>query len=280
MRVSDNLTDATRKNDCTGIVSGVYARGIWNGGNNEVTFRSVGTVRAESAQEMTDPAVRYLYTGPGESYESGEYYSYDEETGKWTKMEQRPETATVVVSPQLFEDREVKYHLQHGRVFYFHNGSTYYTAGQYLEEDDEAHAVVVSGDYEVDYTTGVMWHRSARKTYGSIIFYHEEDVSDVADGSRLQRLAELAKAELQARLTAFESLDVDAVDPRLISARGGRPELGNYYPVEIPHLGISTFKRLSKVETDLLNPNASKLTFGGKTPMLSDYVAKKGERND
>lgn len=280
VRLSDNLTDASRNNDCTGIVSGVFARGVWDEGRSEVTFRSVGTIAAGTAQEMSDPTERYVYTGQGESYLGGKAYTYS--NGKWTLLDPVPPSVQVerVASPQRFIDPEKAYGVYSGRDFYFIKGSTYYTNDGILYEDKEAHKVVLSGEFEVDYRLGVLWHKEARATYGSIIFYQEEDLADIAEGSRLQRLAELAKTELQSRLTAFESIEVSAVDPRLISANGGRPELGNYYPVEIPHFGVSTYKRLTRVETDLLDPNASKLTFGGKTPMLSDYVAKKGERND
>lgn len=277
VRLSDNLTDASRNNDCTGIVSGVFARGVWDEGRSEVTFRSVGTIAAGTAQEMSDPTERYVYTGQGESYLGGKAYTYS--NGKWTLLDPVPPSVQVemVASPQRFTDQEKAYGVYSGHNFYFIKGSTYYTNDGILYEDKEAHKVVLSGEFEVDYRLGVLWHKEARATYGSIIFYHEEDLSDIAEGARLQRLAELAKTELQSRLTAFESIEVSAVDPRLISANGGRPELGNYYPVEIPHFGVSTYKRLTRVETNLLDPNASKLTFGGKTPMLSDYVAKKGE---
>jgi len=331
VRLADNLADASRNNDCTGIVSGVFVRGTWDtggiSGKQEITLKSVGDVEALTAQDMNNwveyaplegeevididslsdrtdatklyrfngivykfsAGIRYLYIGARETYKATDrtgtytYYYYRYDNGKWVELpsHQIDEGAELVASPQLFTDTSKKYGLSTTTGYQFVTGHTYYVGnGDMLTEDEEAHTVVIDGDYEVDYRLGVIWHKEARATYGSIIFYYESDVSDWPAGTRLQRLAEQAKEELQSKLTAFESLDISAVDPRLISADGGRPELGNYYPVEIPHFGVSTYKRLTRVETDLLDPNASKLTFGGKTPMLSDYVAKKGERND
>lgn len=280
--MDENLLDAERTKDCAGIVTGVYLRGVWD--EYEVTLESVATKTAETAQEMTDETRPYLFTGETETYETGGYYSYYAATGKWARVYPTQGNNAVQVR-QLSEmtERGTLYQLiadpYNSGTVKFEQGKTYFfsSLGRW-EADPEAERPRVDDGFTADFERGVLWHDAARKLYGEAVSYLETDVAEIEEGKRLQYIVAMGQDEIRENLTAFESFEIDATDPRLISVNGGRPELGNYYPVELPHLGIRDYKRLTKIKTNPADAGECRMTFGGRLPTLSDYVAKKGER--
>ena len=284
--MDENLMEAARTDDCTGIVTGVYVRGFWGDGNCEVTLEHVATATAETAQAMDDKTKRYRFTGTTpETYTTGKYYRYDSESGKWEEIQnpEHPETAKTVELPQDMTDTGKLYQFIGGvygtGTVAFIEGKTYYfSALSRWEEDPEAKEPFLDDGFSADFDLGVLWHHAARKLYGTSVKYLETDASEIDEGRRLQYLVAKGQDEIRENLTAFESFEIDATDPRLISEDGGRPELGNYYQVELPHLGITDYKRLTKIKTNPADAGECKMTFGGSLPTLSDYVAKKGER--
>lgn len=128
------------------------------------------------------------------------------------------------------------------------------------------------------YADGVIWNDAARASYGDIIASLEINKSTTTPKNLVEEMIKQGKEELGHQLSAALTFEIGAVDRRLIHKTGARPVLGNSYPVVVQPWGISVYERLSAITTDLLNPDKSKLTFGDKQMILSDYVARKGER--
>lgn len=285
--MDENLLDAARRHDCEKIVTGVYLRGVWDDGNYDVTLESVATQTADNAQEMTEETKRYRFTGETETYTTGKYYRYDSESGKWgiVPTPEHPASAERVELPQKMTDTGKTY-LFTGNVYgtgtvAFITGKTYYySTMSRWDEDPEAVTPFLDDGFSADYALGVLWHDAAKKRYGAAVRYMETDVSEIDEGRRLQYMVAKGQDEIRENLTAFETVEIDAEDQRLISENGARPELGCYYPVEIPHIGVKDYKRLTKIEINPADNVGFRMTFGKKAPTLSDYVTKKGERND
>jgi hypothetical protein len=151
-------------------------------------------------------------------------------------------------------------------------------AGQW-EEDTEAVSPVLDSGFELDAELGVIWNTEAREQYGEIVKYLEVDVSDVQDNQRMQRMADEGVKELRKDLLALMSFDISAADPRVVGLDGKTPELGNYYPIDLPWLGLDhEYHRLSKLSINILDQKNIKLSLGNKAPLLSEFVAEKGTR--
>lgn len=117
--------------------------------------------------------------------------------------------------------------------------------------------------------------------YGKIIMYKEYPLDSVPAGTERQYLYDKAVYDLREALKSYLSFDISAVDNRLLKIDGaGRPVVGNYYAVLLPILDggnmrmMLNYRQLTKITTDHIKPSASKLTFGDRKNILSDYTAK------
>lgn len=149
-------------------------------------------------------------------------------------------------------------------------------------EDDEPETVTLvnavlpseNKDFELDRDLGIVYHREARRRYGTVIAYQNYDLAGIVQNQRQNHIYRKACDEILTMLEAFTSFDVSAHDPRLLGKTGAAPVLGNYYKVDIPLWGGPTYMRLSKIITNHVKPSADRLTFGDERAALSDYAAK------
>lgn len=299
-----NILDAKLDFSCDGIATGVYVKGVWKGQetesdgeesgsskedpNYELLFRRLMSVEVTRPQDISDPATSYLYMGESIDYTHDKFYAYDETKGFWAEYvptESSARADQTVDSPLKMtiktyenENRPYLYHYNGPTVTYT-QGCIYYYDGMRWEKDTEADAPSIRDEFELDKETGVIWNAEARNAYGNIVTYLEVDVANIAEHQRMQYMADEGIRELQKLLSALTSFDISVVDPRVIGLAGGTPEIGNYYPVDIPWLGLEYgYQRLTKIDTNILDQATTKLTLGNKAPLLSDYVAEKGTR--
>ena len=303
VRLGDNLQDAKKDESCDGVITGVYPIGVWNGAKDggegsadrdedyRLTLEALGAQTAGTAQAMTDEAKTYRFTGATERYypqktdvpvTDPSYHSglYGYAGGKWAELPfasgEYPEAATA----QAMTDEAKTYRFTGSRETYITGRYYRKHPGGAWEENTELRIPKPGEGFTLDTALGVIWNDEARGRYGEIVGYLEINVSDVKAAARTQYLTDKSQEEIRTKLTAYETLEVSACDPRLIDISGGRlngPVLGNYYPVETM-FGETDYKRLTKIVTDFIRPSRGKLVFGEKKPRLSGYVKKKGER--
>ena len=311
-----NVLDASQLMSCENLVTGIYVKGIWKGTKEdqgedqsvsygesenpsavteedpdyELLLTRLHSVEVRYFGDMTDKSLRYLYTGPYQvfsTYHATEHkvlYQYDGNSGLWVEVADMGQASETVSSVFLMTDttKLYKYDNNQKSPVTFTNGAVYHCENEQIADwtqDTEVHTPVLLSGFEIDAERGVLWNTEAKNTYGEIVKYLEVDVANVVESQRLQHMAEKATEELQNNLLAFISLDATVVDPRVIGMEGEAPVLGNFYPADISWLGLNhAYKRLSKIVTNMLDEKNTKMTLGNRTPLLSDYVAKKGER--
>ncbi len=127
--------------------------------------------------------------------------------------------------------------------------------------------------YNVNTANGLLYNSEATGLYGNIVMYQDYDLDRVPAGTEIQYLYDKASADLQNIMEAFVTFDISAVDKRLLREDNAtQPILGNYYAVTTPF--GRTWAQLTAIATDHIKPSASKLTFGDRKNILSDYTAK------
>ena len=303
VKYGENILDAKKTVTCDNIVTGVYAKGVWKGSNDDegenpeydLSLQRLFGKEVDTPQQMTDKTAVYKYVGVNESYHTpdqqtnkGGLYKFNPDAGRWKAYEPEEPWDEVefdyAPTPQDMTDTNKIYQYV-GRGTGQKYDITYVKGGIYRYEnelwtrDTEAVAPLMSYGFEADYETGVIWNTEAKKEYGNIVFYLEVDVAGVQVSRRTQYMADEAIKALRTKLASFLSFDISVVDPRVIRREGKAPELGNYYPIDIPWLGLEQYyQRLTKLGLNMLDAASTKLTLGNKTPLLSDYVAEKGTR--
>lgn len=294
-----NLQDANKTLTCDGIVTGMYVRGVMTGENKtddseeetvvkdedyELLFDRLNVMQKNGWWEnnlfvLQDRSQRYVINDTENvNFERNQKYLFS--AGKWVPYVGNPYVSYVTVkNPAEMTDTSTIYQYTGMDVNYIpHKVYWYNGAADAWQADEEAVAPTAADGFTIDYSTNMIWHNESKAEYGAVVGYLEVDCSGIPAEYRMQHLVDKAQEAIREKLTAFESLDISAVDPRLIGLDGKTPVLGNYYRVTIPWLGIEGFKRLTKIVTDMIKPSGSKLTFGEKQNTLSDYIAKKGER--
>lgn len=291
VRRGENLMDLTVLHEGDGMATGIFVRGVWDGNDSdegeadpdyELLLTSLNAVEVTSAQGMNpSEALRYRYTGAGEAYypqgyqdHSGLYQYVD---GLWKEITLTPGTYPTVDAPYKMTDP--------GAVYLYTGEIARYRKGRYYVYHPTKHIFTVDGEgvyptpadgFSVDTQLGVIWNEEAREEYGAIVIYTEVDVSAAKEASRTQYMVDRGQEELRKRLTAFETMKVNAADLRLVGLEGEAPKLGNYYKTEDPLLGTEEYKQLTKFETDMIQPSRGSLTFGKKRNTLSAWVREKG----
>lgn len=317
-----NVLDASEDISCSGMVTGIYVKGVWNGQDQEesddsgdegeesvpenptkpsqadpdyeLLFKRLDSLEAPLPKDMTDSTKVYQYTGPGTTfYPEGSYtgnvrhpgyYQYDENKKRWVEYIPAPGQFVYFTaeSPQAmnYTDYIYKYTgpittIKRKHLYRYDGTST-----PPWKEDLECVVPILPAGFELDVTRGVIWNTEARKIYGEIVSYLEVDVANVVEeGQRMQHMADEGIKELKKKLLAIISFDISAADPMVVGLDGDAPELGNYYPIDIPWLGLEhEYQRLTKLSINMLDQKNIKMTLGNKAPLLSDYAAEKGER--
>lgn len=265
--------------------------GVWDGNDSEegeadpdyeLLLTSLNAAQVTSAQGMNpNEALRYRYTGEGEAYYPQGYQEhsglYRNVSGRWAEIPLTQGTYLSVDAPHKMTDT--------GAVYLYTGEIARYREGRYYVYHPTKHIFVLDGEgvyptpadgFSVDTQLGVIWNDEARDVYGAIVIYTEVDVSAAKEASRTQYMVDRGQEELRKRLTAFETMKVNAADLRLFGLEGETPKLGNYYKTEDPLLGTEEYKQLTKFETDMIQPSRGSLTFGKKRNTLSAWVREKG----
>lgn len=133
-------------------------------------------------------------------------------------------------------------------------------------------------NFEFDSDLGMVFHKLARRTYGTVIQKAEYDLTRVIQSQWAQHLYDKSCDDIRTMLEAFVSFSIDAHDPRLLGKTGQAPVLGNYYSVDIPLWGEPTYMPLTKITQNHVKASSDKLTFGDERATLSDYTAKEAKR--
>lgn len=131
--------------------------------------------------------------------------------------------------------------------------------------------------YEVNSDNGLLYNSVATGLYGRIVLCQDYAMDSVPAGTELQYMYDNASRDLQSLIEAFVSFEISAIDRRLLRRDDAeRPVLGNYYSVQ-QRLGPQMMQ-LSEINTDHIKPGASKLAFGTRINILSDFVAREVKR--
>lgn len=266
---------------------------VANDPNYELSFRKLRTKEATLMTDMTDTTVSYLYVGKYIRFHAaneagrftGKYtYDHDPNVKAWVQYYGTDTADYIVDTPSSMTyigsaSNPVIYEYTGPDLAYKPRHTYRYDNNAHWVEDSDVVEPVLDDGFEMDAELGVIWNTEARARYGEIVKYLEVDVSDVQANQRMQRMADEGVKELRKDLLALMSFDISASDPRVVGLDGKTPELGNYYPIDIPWLALNhEYHRLSKLSINILDQKNIKLSLGNKAPLLSDFVAEKGTR--